>query len=233
MFLVDCHDIESHAHLLPADKRLRGVFITHQHRDHHSGLDYLRRKGYGIEWLIYCPYERRYADASVTKEEWDEFNSHRDYFVNRGTQTCTPYRQDSFDKPFWVTDGIRFWMLGPARHIAGRETRVIHDACLVFKADLGSRRCLFTGDASDLNLDYVAANTAHICDDILHASHHGGLDGASLMFVKKCKASYTVISTQAGVYDNVPHQTAIRRYRENTKMKVYRTDCDGSLSWAF
>ena len=231
--LVDCHDIEKHAHLLPSNKRLRGVFITHQHHDHHSGLKFLRRKAFTIEWLIYSPYDRRYNDTSVTKEEWNEFNSHRDYFVNRGTQTRTPYRQDNFEKPFWVTDGIRIWMLGPARHIAKRDTRVLHDACLVFKTDLDSRKCLFTGDASDLNLDYVAANTSHFCDDILHASHHGSLDGASLTFVKKCNAMYTVISTQAGVYENVPHPTALRRYRENTGKKVYRTDQNGSIAWTF
>lgn len=27
-FLIDCHDIEQHAHLLPSDKHLRGVFVT-------------------------------------------------------------------------------------------------------------------------------------------------------------------------------------------------------------
>ena len=50
--LVDCHDIQRHARLLPKSKVLRGVFITHQHHDHHSGLAYLRSAGYKIEWLI-------------------------------------------------------------------------------------------------------------------------------------------------------------------------------------
>jgi beta-lactamase superfamily II metal-dependent hydrolase len=92
--------------------------------------------------------------------------------------------------------------------------------------------CLFNGDASGANLQNVAA-LSHICDDILHASHHGSIEGADLGFIKKCNASYAVISTEADVHDNVPHPTALQRYRENTKNRVYRTDQDGSLRWRF
>lgn len=37
---------------LPKNKTLRGVFITHQHSDHYSGLQYLRGEGYAIEYRI-------------------------------------------------------------------------------------------------------------------------------------------------------------------------------------
>ena len=83
-----------------------------------------------------------------------------------------------------------------------------------------------------MNLQDVA-EVDHICDDILHASHHGSFEGADLAFIKKCNAGYTVISTEAGVHDNVPHRTALERYRVNTRHRVYRTDQDGSLKWAF
>jgi len=232
-FLVDCHNIEQHKHLFPSSKKLRGVFITHQHSDHYSGLDYLRKNGYSIDELIYSPYERRYNDNSVTIEEWNEFNGHRDYFKNRGTNCHALYRQDSWDKPVWDTNGLKFWIVSPAESIATSSTREIHDACLVIKADLGSRHCLFTGDASDANLNYIAANTSNYCNDILHASHHGSINGADLDFVKGCNVKYTVVSTKSGVYQNVPHPTAMRRYNDNTKEKVYRTDNFGSVKWTF
>jgi beta-lactamase superfamily II metal-dependent hydrolase len=117
--------------------------------------------------------------------------------------------------------------------IATSDTRDLHDASLVIHAKLNSRQCLFTGDASDANLEDVAASVTNICNDILHASHHGSIDGASLSFIKACSAVYTVISTESGVHDNVPHPTALRRYADNTKGKVYRTDVDGSLKWSF
>jgi len=231
-FLVDCHNIGDYSHLLPASKRLRAVFITHQHFDHYSGLEYLRDQGYAIEYLIYSPYDRRYGDGSVTLEEWDEFNTLRDYFKGNGAKLYAPYKQDSWDKPYWSVDGLKFWMLGPEKSTATSQTRELHDACLVFRADMGKRKCTFTGDASDANLSGVATIN-HICDDILHASHHASLDGANLEFIKKCGAQYTLISTASGRYENVPHPTALKRYEDNTAHDVKRTDVDGSWKWTF
>ena len=231
-FLVDCQDIARYSHLLPAHKTIKALFVTHQHSDHYSGMKYLRDRGYAIQYLIYSPYERRRGDNSVTLEEWNEFNDHRDYFEGRGTKIYKPYRQDNFEKPWWTVNGLKFWMLGPKSSTATSETRVLHDACLVFRADLGSRKCTFTGDASDMNLQGVA-QISHICDDILHASHHGSIEGADLDFIKKCNARYTVISTSTGKYDNVPHPTALARYRDNTTNRVYRTDKEGSIKVAF
>lgn len=232
-FLIDCHNIEDHSHLLPSNKKLRGVFITHQHEDHYSGLGYLKDKGYSIDNLIYSPYERRYNDRSVTADEWNEFNGYRDHFKNKGTKVHAPYRQSSFDKPWWETNGVSFEIIGPAKSVATKDTRELHDACLVIKAIMGTRKCLFSGDASDENLNWIAENTKNFCNDILHASHHGSINGADLDFIKKCNADYSVVSTKSGVHSNVPHPTAMQRYRNHTKKKVYRTDQDGNLKWTF
>jgi beta-lactamase superfamily II metal-dependent hydrolase len=232
-FLVDCHDIGTYAHLLPSSKRLKAVFVTHQHYDHYSGLGYLRAKGYAIEYLITSPYARRYGDASVTLEEWDELNNHKDYFAGKGTKVYTPFRQDAWENPWWATNGISFWMVGPARSVATSDTRELHDACLVVTAKLNARTCCFTGDASDSNLEFIAGHTNNYCNDILHASHHGSINGANLDFIKGCKAQYTVISTATGRYDNVPHPTALQRYAAHTAKQVYRTDMAKTLAWAF
>ena len=232
-FLIDCYNIEDHSHLLPLNKRLRGVFITHQHEDHYSGLSYLKDQGYTIDHLIYSPYERRYGDNSVTIDEWNEFNSYRDYFQKKGTQLHKPYRQQSLNDPWWKTDGVSLYIIGPAKSIATSNTRELHDASLVILAILGKRKCLFTGDASDANLKWISDNTTNYCNDILHASHHGSINGADLDFIKGCNADYTVVSTKSGVHNNVPHPTAMQRYRSYTTKKVYRTDTDGNLECTF
>jgi beta-lactamase superfamily II metal-dependent hydrolase len=231
-FLIDCQDIGKYRRLLPASMTIKALFLTHQHSDHYSGLEYLRDNGYKIEYLIYSPYERRRGDTSITLDEWNEFNNHREYFEGKGTKSYKPYKQESFDKPWWEPAGLKFWMLGPKKSTATSEARKLHDACLVFRADMGTRKCLFTGDASDANLEGVA-EINHICDDILHASHHGSIEGANPAFVKKCNAKWTIISTASGTYPNVPHPTAIQRYKENSSEGIWRTDVDGSGQVAF
>jgi competence protein ComEC len=232
-FLFDCHRIEDYSSLLPVNKHIRGCFITHQHEDHYSGLKYLKEQKYSMDHLIFSPYDRRYGDNSVTIEEWNEFNSLKGYFASRGTKLHAPHRQTNFEEPWWETDGVKFEIIGPHSSVADAGTRPIHDASLVIKAILGKRSCLFAGDASDANLEYIADYTNNYCNDILHASHHGSLNGAHLEFIKKSNAEYTLISTKSGVYENVPHQTALRRYRDHTKHDVRRTDVDGSWRWEF
>ena len=232
-FLIDCHKIEDYSDLLPSNKRLRGVFITHQHEDHYSGLGYLKDEGYAIDCIVYSPYERRYSDNSVTIREWNEFSGYLEYFERMGTELRKPHRQESFAKPWWQTNGISFEIVGPAHSIATSPTRELHDGCLVIQVTLGERVCLFAGDASDANLQWIAANTSNYCDDILHASHHGSINGADLNFIKKSNATYTVVSTKSGVYENVPHPNAMRRYQEYTRERVFRTDRDGSVTCTF
>jgi len=231
-YLVDCYNIGDYSTLLPVNKTIRGVFITHQHNDHYAGLNYLKDEGYTIDFLIYSPYDRRYNDQSVTIEEWNEFKSLKEYFEKKGTGLRYPYRQASWEKPWWSADGLKFWIIGPHETVATSDTREINDASLVIKVDLGDRHCCFAGDASDTCLEMITNNTTNYCNDILHASHHGSLNGAHLDFIKNAKAEYTVISTKSGVYDNVPHATALSRYNNHTAQKVYRTD-NGSIKWTF
>jgi len=169
----------------------------------------------------------------VELDEWNEFQDHRAYFERQGSNICTTVRQASFDEPYWSTNGIEFYVIGPHQRLVESETRELHDASLVILANMGNRSCLFAGDASDILLRQIASTTTGFCSDILHASHHGSLHGADLEFIKKCNAQYTVISTASGVYDSVPHPTALDRYREHTKKRVYRTDVDGTLRWCF
>lgn len=230
-FLVDCQSIGEYKNLLPANKIIHAVFISHQHRDHFSGLQYLRENKYSIKYLIYSPYARRRDDSSVELDEWNEFENHRDFFVKQGSKEYAPFRQDNWDKPWWSIDGVSFWLIGPHRTIANSDSRELHDACLVIEADLGKRVCLFAGDASDTALLEIARTTKNYCNDILHASHHGSINGAEETFVKKSQPLYTVISTAEDVHDNIPHDDALKLYEKYTVKKVYRTDRDGSLRW--
>jgi beta-lactamase superfamily II metal-dependent hydrolase len=226
--LVDCYNIGDYSNFLPTNKVITAVFITHQHYDHFLGLEYLKENGYSIEYLLHSPYERRYSDNSVQYDEWKAFNDLVTYFKNRGTKVYSPYRQENFDAPYWTVAGLKIWMIGPNKTIASEDTRELHDASLVFKV-CGNSSCCFTGDASDKSLNWIANNTVHYCDDILHASHHGSINGADLEFIKKANIVNTIVSTQSGVHQSVPDSAALQRYRTYTSGTVYRTDTNGTI----
>lgn len=233
IIMVDCYDGLTFQPYLPINKNIKALFITHQHRDHFQGMKYLIENNYSVEYLIYSPYQRRYNDNSVEYDEWQEFLAYKEIFEKKGTKIYAPYRQDNFDKPWWEVLGMKIWLIGPEKNIAKSDTREIHDASLVIHTKLNSRRCLFAGDASDKSLKYVADNTTNICNDVLHASHHGSINGADLGFIKKANAKHTVISTKTGVHDSIPHPTALQRYQAHTMYEVYRTDKSGTLTFDF
>lgn len=232
-FMIDCYNESVFKGYLPSNKLIKALFITHQHYDHFTGMEYLINNGYSVEYLIYSPYNRRQGDNSVQYDEWQEFNKYADHFANNKTKVYKPYRQDELKTPWWEPSGLKIWMIGPERNIASSDTRELHDASLVFTVKSEKRICLFAGDASDTSLNYIACNTQDICNDILHASHHGSINGADLDFIKKCNAKYTVVSTKSGVHDSVPDSTAMKRYNDNTSEEVYRTDKSGNLKFNF
>jgi len=43
----------------------------------------------------------------------------------------------------------------------------------------------------------------------------------------------TLVSTESGVKEGIPHPTALKRYDDNTKIRVIRTDREGSWKWEF
>ena len=232
VILVDCHDIESYSSLLPADKKIHTLFITHQHYDHFDGMEYLLNEGFTVDHLVYSPYVRTPNDTSVDYVEWNIFNSYKERLLKRGAHLYAPHRQDTLIDPWGHVCGLPIWILGPPSSVAQHATE-LHDASLVILMGLGIRRCMFSGDASDKSLDWIAKREMPRCNDILHASNHGCLNGASLAFLRSCQANYAVISTKEGVRVNAPDPAALERYSVNIKAKVFRTDLEGCLDASF
>lgn len=228
--IIDCNaEIKNKVSYLPQNKRIRAVFITHHHYDHYEGLGYLYDSGYSIEYLFISPYERRNSDNSVALDEYNGCMDLVNKFEKKGTKIYKPFRQESFDNPYWEIDGLKYWMIGPIKQIAEEPTRELHDASLVMSVASNGKTFCFTGDASDKSLNMIAGITNNFSDELLHASHHGSINGADLDFIKKANPKYTLISTKSGVHESVPHDTALKRYRMHTREKVLRTDVDGEL----
>lgn len=226
--MVDCHqggDGEENIMDWIPNNHIDVLIITHQHYDHFDGIQTLIDNAVSVTELWECPYERRHGDNSVGYSEWQDYQKLKQKLVKNGTKVYKPTRGT---KVYDTVGGTNIQILNPPKNINSYATRELHDACLVFRVGTN----LFTGDASDYALqqilDYYDLKTKHI----LHASHHGSINGANNEFIKKVNPNYTVISTKSGVHSNVPHSTALQRYRTHTKKNVYRTDTNGTITFS-
>ena len=225
--MVDCHQgnpnngEENIIDYIP-NKKIDILILTHQHYDHFDGIKTLIDNNIEVVKVWESNYKRRYGDNSVEYDEWQDYQR---LVAKLNAKVYRPTRStDIFD----TVGGATFQFLGPKKNINDKETRELHDASLVFIMRKGNMSVVFTGDASDWALgevvDYFDLKKEHV----LHASHHGSINGAHLEFIKKINPNYTIISTKSGVHENVPHPTALQRYRNYTRKAVIRTDVDGT-----
>ena len=202
--------------------RIDVLILTHAHYDHFTGIRELLDNQINVGEVWESNYERRHGDPNVEYDEWQEYNS----LVSK--LKAKVYHPTKSTDIFDTVGGATFQFYNPSRNINDREDRHIHDACLVFTVRKGNMSVTFTGDASDWALERVTNSFYLKKKHILHASHHGSINGAYLEFIKAINPSYTIVSTKAGVYSNLPSNTALQRYKKYTRLAVRRTDVDGT-----
>lgn len=226
--MVDCHqgnEDDGEANILDRipNKHIDILILTHQHYDHFDGIQVLLDNEISVSEVWESNYTRRYGDNSVGLDEW---NKYQNLLKKLDTKIYQPKRST---KIFDTVGGAKFQFYNPIKNINDIATRELHDASLVFTVRKKDMSVTFTGDASDFALagitDYFELKKKHI----LHASHHDSINGAYLDFIKIINPNYTIISTKSGVHDNLPHSTALQRYKNYTRKAVRRTDVDGTI----
>jgi len=225
--MVDCHqgnteDSEEDILDFIPNKKVDVLILTHQHYDHFDGIQTLINNKIEVSEIWESCYQRRHGDNSVKYDEW------KDYIKLTLALNAKFYQPVRSSDDFDVVGGAHFQFLNPPEDINDNDTRKLHDASLVFVMRKGNDSILFTGDASDSALEDVFNTFKLKKKHILHASHHGSINGANLNFIKSVNPNYTIISTKSGVYKNVPHPRALQRYKLYTVKKVRRTDVDGT-----
>jgi competence protein ComEC len=197
------------------------LIITHPHHDHYLGMEELIGKVTVAEFWG-SPYERRYGDNSLENEEWKEYCNLKYQLVPESSKrfTCIKNARKTLS-------GCEFVVLGPRKDVNNSETRECHDACLVIWVSSPANNFIICGDASDSQLDQIRTDwkISDCTVNVFRASHHGSINGANLEFIKAVSQRDTIISTRSGVFDNVPSDTALQRYRSYSK-NVFRTDVD-------
>lgn len=199
------------------------LIISHPHHDHYLGMEELIGKVTVAEFWG-SPYQRRHGDNSLSVDEWNEYNDLKNRLVSDSNRrfTCTKGVRKTLS-------GSEFVVLGPRNDVNANETRECHDACLVIWVSTPANKFIICGDASDSELEQIRSDWNLTSCNVLRASHHGSENGANLDFIKAVSPRDTIISTQSGIFSNVPSNTALQRYKNNSK-NVFRTDVDGTCT---
>ena len=99
-----------------------------------------------------------------------------------------------------------------------------HNSLLV-KVKIGSKSCLFAGDAGEEAERYLLSLGSDVAADILKVGHHGSNTASSEEFIKAVSPMYSVISVGYNQYGH-PHIETIHRLAA-FGCATYRTDiCD-------
>jgi len=197
------------------------LIISHPHHDHYIGMEELIGR-VRVDEFWGTPYLRRYDDSSLSSDEWNHYCHLKSRLVSKKIFTCT--------KGVEKTIGVcTFVVLGPRKDVNANQTRECHDANLVIWVSSPANNFLICGDASDYELEQVRIDWNLTSCSVLRASHHGSINGADLAFIKAVSPRDTIISTQSGIFKNVPSNTALHRYK-NYSENVFRTDIVGTCT---
>jgi len=197
------------------------LIISHPHHDHYLGMEELIGRVTVAEFWG-SPYQRRHGDNSLSADDWNEYCRLKERLVSNNRFTCTKGVEKTFSN-------CKVLVLGPRESVNANETRECHDANLVIWVFSPANNFLICGDASDSELEQIRIGWNLADCTVLRASHHGSKNGANLEFIKAVSPRDTIISTQSGIFNNVPSNTALQRYK-NYSQKVFRTDVDGTCT---
>jgi competence protein ComEC len=102
---------------------------------------------------------------------------------------------------------------------------------IVIRMDYGDFSMLFTGDAEEEALDWLAANYSEWLDvDVLKASHHGSNNGYTDEFLEVASPDRVIISAGVNATYRHPMAQAVKDYEDATGGRVYCTNRHSTIS---
>lgn len=195
-YLIDTGTEDSFPFLLSVLKkegvtRLDGVILTHTHKDHAGGLDYLLASDIEID--------RVYASGYFTKKE----KKHPAVVALAGTGKEVTWLLSGDSLPL---DGGTLEVVGPL--VKNEETENCDS--LVLLASGGGGTMLLTGDMEFPEEDTLLAAGLIPHADVLKVANHGEGDATGEALVKAVSPSVAVISTNSDDEPDTPAKRVLK-----------------------
>lgn len=216
--LVDTGDIASKDKLVTYIKNegitmIDKVIITHPHADHLGGmpavLDNFRvGQIYDTGQIATTALYRQYL--SMVKKKNIPFT-----VLTAGTEIV-------------IANDIKFKILAPEKPFITESE--LNNNSVVAKLIYHNFSMLLPGDAEKESEERMLKTYGpELKSKILKAGHHGSNTSSSISFLKVVAPEASIISVGANNDYHHPHPSTMKKYAE-AKLKVYRTDTDGTVT---
>ncbi|OLP65517.1 hypothetical protein BACPU_16050 [Bacillus pumilus] len=192
--------------------KLDVLILTHADQDHMGEAARLIKRNKVKRLAVPKGFVRSLEDAQMVKDA-----------AEKGIHIDELERGDTLK-----VGGQHFEVLHPARN---QVTSKNNDS-LVLAFTLGGKRFVLTGDLEQEGERDIIDAYPHLRADVLKVGHHGSKGSTSDEWLLHLKPTYALISAGEGNRYQHPHQEVMEKLNKN-KMRVFRTDVDGSVTYEF
>jgi competence protein ComEC len=199
--------------LMPWDKKIDLMVLTHPHDDHVTGLVNVLER-FKVEKILYTGVNH----DSPNYIAW--LSAVRDKKIPLVI----------LDRPRTIKlgDNCRLEILYPLKSFLNKEVENLNNTSIVMKLAYGETSFLFTGDAEREEEKEILESGVELSADVLKIGHHGSDTSSSGEFLAAVKPDIAVISVGKDNDFGHPSLRTIKKL-ERAGAKVFRTDEAGTI----
>ncbi len=216
--LVDTGDIGTRDKLVAYIKKegittIDKVIITHPHADHLGGMS-----GILENFKVGQIYDSGQTTTTALYRK----------YLSLVQSKKIPFTVLTAGTEIVISSDVKLKIFAPEKPFIGDSD--LNNNSIVAKLIYNEFSMLLTGDAEKESEERMLKTyKAELKSSILKAGHHGSNTSSSLPFLKAVAPEAAIISLGANNDYHHPHPSILKRYGE-AKIKVYRTDTDGTVT---
>lgn len=195
-------------------RKLNGVFVSHCHSDHVTGIMDIIRDDF--------PVEKVYIAKADANDENDKVRQAIEELC--GDKNIELVRVKTGDV-FRIGKG-KYNIIWPGED----EKSLAENNCsLVFKMTYGDSDVLFTGDIENLVTEILAERNGESLEaEVLKVPHHGSQKSADIDFISMCNPDFAVINVGYNNIYGLPSDALLENLAKEN-IRTLRTDRDGTI----
>jgi len=210
--------------MLPWDRTIDAVVVTHPHADHEGGLpEVLRRYQVGI---IYETGVLGYDDLQEAVRELVEEHGTEIILTSEGVLPPS-YATYGGGQGWGLGEELGLEVLAPDTNLQNKKLDNLNNASIVLLLTYGDTSILLTGDAPIDEENQILDDLSEQVD-VLKVAHHGSVTSTSGNFLETVSPRYAIISVGADNDYGHPHPATLERLRARG-IEMFRTDLDGDI----